>query len=363
MRFMRFGAVALAAGLMLTACGGGDGNQASRVSYSKLVSFGDSLSDVGSYAVSGVAAVGGGKFTVNGSGNRIWVELLADQAGVAAPCAAQTGLNAIASVVGFAAVTATNHAGCYAYAQGGARVTGTVGPGNVALFNAADSSTYGNAIGMLTDPVVNQITRHLAASGGSFSGDELVTVLAGANDIFYNLSVLSATVKAGGDQTTAATAAVTAVATAAGQLGAYVKQMIVAKGATHVVVANLPDISNTPMGRALSDSSRALLQTMVSTFNSQLASAVAGEDKILLVDVYSVDHDQAIEPAQYGLSNITTPACDSTKVGSSLLCSSSTLVTGATSTWKYADSVHPTPYGYQLLAQLVAKTMAQKGWL
>ena len=53
-----------------------------------------------------------------------------------------------------------------------------------------------------------------------------------------------------------------------------------------------------------------------------LINPVAGEDKILLVDVYSVDHDQAIEPAQYGLSNITTPACDSTKVGSSLLCSS-----------------------------------------
>jgi phospholipase/lecithinase/hemolysin len=29
----------------------------------------------------------------------------------------------------------------------------------------------------------------------------------------------------------------------------------------------------------------------------------------------------------------------------------------------FADTVHPTPYGYQLLAQFVASQMTRAGWL
>jgi phospholipase/lecithinase/hemolysin len=81
---------AAAVALLLAACGGGDGDQTPRVAYGKLVSFGDSLSDVGSYAVGFVAASGGGKYTINGPEAKNWTELLAAQMGVAAPCAAQT---------------------------------------------------------------------------------------------------------------------------------------------------------------------------------------------------------------------------------------------------------------------------------
>ena len=63
-----------------------------RPGFSSLVSFGDSLSDVGTYQVGTVAALGGGKFTVNGSGARIWTEKLASTVHVAAPCPAQKGL-------------------------------------------------------------------------------------------------------------------------------------------------------------------------------------------------------------------------------------------------------------------------------
>jgi phospholipase/lecithinase/hemolysin len=34
--------------------------------------------------------------------------------------------------------------------------------------------------------------------------------------------------------------------------------------------------------------------------------------------------------------------------------------------WKsygFADSFHPTPYGHQLVAQLISKSLAIKGWL
>ena len=55
------------------------------------------------------------------------------------------------------------------------------------------------ALGQLTDPIVNQIGRHLAATGGRFDGRELVTVLGGGNDLFVALETLQATLAAGGD--------------------------------------------------------------------------------------------------------------------------------------------------------------------
>jgi len=32
-------------------------------------------------------------------------------------------------------------------------------------------------------------------------------------------------------------------------------------------------------------------------------------------------------------------------------------------TYAFSDGFHPTPYGYQLLGQLVAKSLATAGWL
>ncbi len=353
MKSLRMLSVALAAASLLAACGGGDGDQTVRVSYGKLVSFGDSLSDVGSYAVSGVAAVGGGKFTVNGVGNKIWVEDLAGALGVAAPCAAQTGLNAIEAVVGFPPVPATLHTGCFAYGQGGARVTNPVGPGNVALFTPGVPSTYSNAIGALTVPVVTQISNHLAATGGSFAANDLVTVLAGANDVFMNLAAVGA-----GAMTP--TQAVTAMGTAGATLAAYVKTMIVAKGATRVVVINVPDITKTPMGLAMSADTNALVAAMIGAFNTQLSAGVAGDANILFVDAFTRDQDQAAHPEQYALTNVTTKVCTSS---SSLTCSANTLIAGDTSHYKFADDVHPTPYGSGLLAQLITNDLAKKGWL
>ena len=65
-----FAAVLLAA--TLAACGGGDGDQTPRVAYSKMVSFGDSLSDVGSYRVGAIAQLGGGEYSINGSAGVNW---------------------------------------------------------------------------------------------------------------------------------------------------------------------------------------------------------------------------------------------------------------------------------------------------
>jgi len=366
MKIVRSWGVPAVAALLLAACGGGgDGDQSPRVTYSSLVSFGDSLSDVGTYATGALqAATGGGKYTVNSASAKNWTELLAAQIGVDAPCPAQSGLNASGPLAAFAEPV-QNHADCTSYAQGGARVTHPVGPGNAALLNLGDPS---GLVGQLTDPVVNQISRHLEATGGTFSGDELVTVLAGGNDVFMNLATLEATVEAGGDPTVAAGAAVTAMGQAGAELAAYIQTSIVGNGAQRVVVVNLPDVSQTPLGNSLDAQTQALVNTMVTTFNAQLAQGLADTPEVLLVDAYTQGRAQTASPVQYGVTNVTTPACDlellaATVFESSLVCSSATVIDADVSRYQYADSVHPTPYGYQLLAQFVTQQMILRGWL
>ncbi|MDB5851480.1 MAG: hypothetical protein JWP29_5232, partial [Rhodoferax sp.] len=111
-------AAALTLAVALAACGGGGGgDQTSVVKFSSLVVFGDSLSDVGSYRTPGIAAAGGGKYTVNGPDGLVWVERLAAQLSLPAPCAAQTGLQASGQLAAFAGPV-VNHPECTAYAQG-----------------------------------------------------------------------------------------------------------------------------------------------------------------------------------------------------------------------------------------------------
>ncbi|MCL6485235.1 MAG: SGNH/GDSL hydrolase family protein [Janthinobacterium lividum] len=240
-------ALAVLAAAILAGCGGATGgDQTLKVKYTAQVSFGDSLSDVGSYAVAGVAAAGGGKFTINGDNTKInpeltgknWTEHLAAQLGLPAPCAAETGLE---SSIPTLAAPRVKHAGCFGYAMGGSRVTNPVGPNN---------KLTGSTLGALTVPVVKQIENHLAVSGGKFSGTEAVFVMAGGNDVLYQLGVLQAGAKAAGTAAGAAAGAqafatnlalalaagATNPATAAVDIGAAIKAASAAPGATSTTI-------------------------------------------------------------------------------------------------------------------------------
>lgn len=466
--------VALAAA-MVAACGGSDVAvvQAPPITFTSMVSFGDSLSDVGTYKVGAVAALGGGSYTVNGitgavgsspTPSKNWTELTAARLGLAAPCPAQTGLNSAAALG--VPVAVVNFPACRNYAQGGARVTDPVGPGSA-------SAPVNSALGQLTVPVVTQIANHLSRVG-NFSGTELVTVMAGANDVFRLLDTLVAnataaggaaggqafvtsltgqlaadataanaaaaisgafvqakaagasdlnavtaafqaaaaagsakavaalTKAAGGDTSDilavvgiATTAANTAGAAAGAeyaktrgaaeavfpmgeagkQLASYITTQIVGKGAKYVVVVNLPDASSTPSAKVQSADNQALILNMVIYFNELLASELAGIPGVHIVDTFTDLRSQIANPASYGLSNVATPACnlnapanglaDAAKPqsGTSLVCNISNVIAGDVSKYLFADTVHPTPYGYKLLADLVNKNLTQVGWL
>lgn len=183
---------ALGAALLVAACGGGgDGNQAPAVKFTSVVSFGDSLSDAGTYNVGPIKATGGGMFTVNGiagapgadpTPSYNWAQLVSASAIGKTGCSAHTG--------GFGVARSALVAGCTNYAQGGARVADPKGNGN--------SVGAGSTTGPLTEPVVTQIASY-AADGGTFTGKELVTVLAGANDLFGQIDKLKADATAAGN--------------------------------------------------------------------------------------------------------------------------------------------------------------------
>lgn len=180
MRQFKLMGVALGAALLVAACGGGgDGDQTPAVKYSAVVSFGDSLSDAGTYKVGPVAALGGGMFTVNGiagapgaepAPSYNWAQLISAQAIGTVSCAARMG--------GFG-VAETAVKGCTNYAQGGSRVKDPIGVGNAGGFTAA-----------LTESVTQQIA-NFAMDGNKITGTELITVLAGANDLFAQTEILS----------------------------------------------------------------------------------------------------------------------------------------------------------------------------
>ena len=344
--------------LGLVACGGGSDpapQAATHTAYTRLVVFGDSLSDVGTYATAGVVAgFGGGKFTVNGATNKIWVEDLATSIGVTVPCAARTGLESAAGTpLAGLAEAITDHAGCYGYAQGGARVTNLIGPSNKALLALGDTS---GALGLLTQPVASQVAHHLSAATSFGSGD-LVVVLAGANDAFMQAASVGASL-------VTAPAAVTAMTTAATELATLVRTQIIAKGAVRVAVMNLPDVSLTPDLVSQGAAAQVLMTSLVKAFNAQLDAELGANANVLLVDLYAQSQDQALHPSSYSLTDVSTMACPTaTNLIKSLGCSAATTLTGVdVSHYLYADGVHPTPYGHKLIADKVLADLTAKGW-
>ncbi len=372
---------AIAAAALLVACGGSSDD--SKVQFTSVVSFGDSLSDGGAYKVGTIAALGGGKFTVNGAGSSsyTWTEDLAVAVKAPAQCAARTGL--LPNQPGVTGAAVTDIAGCYNYAQGSSRVTSEgSGPNGVAL------QAYGQQnLGFMANSLMEQMNRHLTKVGGAYSGKELVTVNSGGNDSFMQLnglayaagggaaavgagtiagwpqSVLN-TVAGGGAAATnaAASAAVAAMGQAGTELAGYIKTLIVAKGARYVVVRNLGNINGTPYGRTLDSGTQSLITNMAQAFDSQLSAGLSGTAGVVILDDYTISNDAVANPAKYGYTSVTAVACGNNPFGgSSIVCNSTNVVAGSTQ-YAFSDSVHPTPYAHQKEADAAYALLVTAGW-
>jgi phospholipase/lecithinase/hemolysin len=372
---------AIAAAVLFAGCGSDD----ETVRFGNVVSFGDSYSDVGSYQVGTVKTLGGGKFTVNGADGLTWTEVLSHAVGAPPQCAAQTGMSPNNGSVG---APLRDLANCFNYAQGGARVSSSgTGPNGVALQTALGEKN----LGFMARSLKQQFEAHLAKAGGAYARNELVTVNGGGNDAFMQLTAVASA--AGGGAAAVATgrvagwpqatldgvahggaAAVNAASAAAvaamGQAGAdeagYVKTLVLAKGASHVLVRNLGNLNVTPFGLTLDAPTRALITAMTQAFNTRLADGLAGSAGVILYDDYKLSNDIAADPAKFGLGNITTPACGPNAfgqpVGPSIVCTSGNLIAGDTRRHAFADAVHPTPLVHRLTADTAMTLLQQAGW-
>ena len=378
---------------LLAACGGNEpeiagsgqpsGAPTTAGTFTAVVSFGDSLSDVGAYSPAtsltgnGQAPYFGGKFTANSATAKVWVENVATQLGVITT-PAEVGFGT-ASVRCPAAANPALAGTCTAYGQGGSRVT--------------DPNGIGKAGGALTVPMKTQIANHLQRFT-SFRASDLILVWGGNNDAFIQFGAFSAA--AAQIQTDAAagrisadeanlrlfqaqTAAQTEMKKAALELSGYVKTEILAKGGRYVAVFNLPDSTLTPFGSTLPPTAKPVLSGLVDTFNLWLREGLTGV-AVKIVDQNTPGKDVYLNPARYGIVNNTVPTCDAAAIsaitrgavtdGSSLFCNSTAgapfygLRAGANvNTWQFADGVHPTPGGHRIIGDYVLAQLRSFGWI
>jgi len=369
----------LATACLLAACGGGGSDTAPAARVTAVKVAGDSLADSGTF---------GYKFTVQGSAatgagsTPIWPERVAPSYG-----------QSLCAHYVFNGTAFSANAACSNYAVGGGRINNFTAP---------------------TSPV--SITQQLKDLGNAgYSASDLVLVDGGGNDAADLIgaylrastdngqayaavlgSVLpAATVNAAlaGGSTSQAQVGGAYMQALAQQFAATIKANTVAKGAPRVAVLNAPGITRTPRflmvlasisaqrGADAAKQAEALFDGWVQAFNAQLATSLAGDERIVVVDFYTSFKDQSTNPAQYQLTNATTPACPATGVGSDGLptysfptCTASALsamappagATGGADWWKgygFSDSFHPTPYGHQLVGQLVSRSLSRAGWL
>jgi outer membrane lipase/esterase len=367
--------VAAAAALMLAACGGGGGETVSTGSGVTAVKvFGDSLADSGVFGI---------KFTVNAAGaggasTPIWPERVAGNYG-------KTVCNFF-KASGPTTFLAPDTA-CGSFAVGGGRINSLANTGG-------PSTAYSIPFQM-----------DAAASVGPFAAGDLVLVDGGGNDAadlfgaFLGAQANPA-VYQGMLGTLLAPATLNAVlpqpnggALAGGlymqaladKMADAITTKLIDKGATRVVVVNTPAITNTPRfkavlagvaaqaGAATATQMEGMAKGWVEAFNAQLNARFSGNVKVGIADLYTEFNNQVSNPAQFSLTNVSTPACPAVGTDAQGLpdysfptCTAAALDASGPAGWRsyaFSDGFHPTPYGHQLLAQLVSKTLLVKGWI
>lgn len=379
-------AAALASAVLLVACGGGDSAEGPRASIARVVVAGDSLADVGTF---------GFKFTVQNSadpvhGFPVFPEVIAQNFGITSQC-------------NFFRFTGTTFAqnptpGCTNFAIGGSRIV--------------NPASQGGAAGPQAIPL--QLATAVQVAGGAWGANDLVLVDGGGNDAADLVAAfLGAQSGATGvaayqaflaQQIDATTLAATLSQPNGGALAAglymqkladtyynAVKASALDKGATHVVVLDVPDITLTPRfqavlaqvaqangggtaGATAAATLQGAIQQWIGAFNSELRTRVAGDTRVAVVPFFADFTEEVTHPVDFALTNVTTPACAVVGVvsfGNPTPCTSAALdaapPTGLSAgwwqSWTFSDGFHPTPYGHRLLAASTARAIARAGWL
>lgn len=287
--------------------------------FDHMVVFGDSLSDDGNLSL--IAQL---PFTMRFTTNP-----------------GQTGVENIADYFGVPMTPAL--AGGTDFAFGGAGVV---------------NNSPGTPNGVPTLPA--QLGLYLQATGGTADPNTLYAVWGGANDVFYNVALAQLGMLTPQQlQTNLQTAAAT-------ELGMI--QQLGKAGARYVMVFNLPNIGLTPSALATGPQGSAQLTGLSILYNNTLNSGLAnaGVD-IIPVNTYAILNEIVADPARYGFTNVTQPACTGGD-GSSFEClpagtpgATVTYQPGTENTYLFADGVHPTTAAQAMLAQYAESIITAPG--
>jgi outer membrane lipase/esterase len=265
---------------------------AAHASYTAIYSLGDSLSDAGNFLpyVTSLDPTYQGQANFIENGGQVWTQSLANH----------LGLSSIASNLG-----GTN------YAYGGARIDG-------------EGYRFSQAASLL-----DQTSTLLADNNGVLDSEALYTVWIGGNDIFWILQEGYS-----GSEITSYMADMTTNTIAA-------LSQLKSSGAQYIVMPTIADVSLTPFGSALSDDQRAQLSTLISTYNTQLMSAVNQSGiEIIPLPINLMLGQILSNPTRYGYTNTTEPLCGSTDI---FYCFEGiTFTEEQASQYVFSDSVHPT---------------------
>lgn len=295
----------------------------------RIISFGDSLSDLGTYAarVQGRTAA---RYTTNPG--PVWIELVAKQYGTTVGPYRHAGWGQPTKVLGGTA-----------YGEGGSRVSQQPGTSNT-------DATAKPGAANTTMPVRDQLSAHVAAHGG-FGPDDVVFVWAGSNDLFRPSFIVPAATQAEGDAI---------VREAARDLAAETRRMA-RLGARRIVVLNLYDWGAAPGFRNFPK--RDWVSAWSASFNDELLRATQ-DQTIVMVDVAALFRNVQANPARYGLADAASPACQMSALPDRVVvfCDGSTLVApGANLTHLWADTSHPSTAGHRIIADEVMAALRRAG--
>ena len=385
---------AAACALLLSACGGGGSHENSPSNLATLTKpvlkvFGDSLMDSGTF---------GFKVTVQNSDKtkpfQIFPEKIASNLGASTPC----------PYFNFSVTGYLPNLACSNYAVGGGRIN-TRGDTKAVVDTASPLSILNQM--SISSPFL-AVTDIVVIDGGANDIADLVGAYLGATTpdgvaSFTNkLSTVlpAATVSAlvtTTPTTTTLNAASLAYAQGLAQLMAQsINDKILARGVRKVIVINAVDITTTPLfggvmvalGAAPGSAQRNAVQTSVQTwtnaFNTTLARGLTSSS-VLVVDLNSQFSQFLALPAQYGLTNTTTPACPKvdggldayglaslSQLATVLACNvtnlSSRIPAGETSpnwwqSYAFADDLHPTPALHALIGTFILQQLVRVGWI
>jgi len=362
-------AVALALGLVSVAHATGNPNS----TFNSVIAFGDSLSDGGNISLATDPAIqpplkfttNPGNVTVQNVAAGLGYTLTASLAGGTDYAWGGAGINNNSPGTPSDVPTITSQVDTYlaGHSSLNSHALYTMWGGANDIFYSATAATAAAAVPALveetiqsevTEAIANNVIPNNATAIAAFTAEITPTV---------TQQVEAAVAAKAGVASLQTQAQAQASVIAAAQQEVQLLGALQGAGAKNIVVFNLPNIGLTPEATEQGATAASALTTLSIIYNNQLNAGIGKLGVgIIPVNTFALLSQVIANPALYGFSNVTVPACG---VGSSSVeCGPQgsglpyTYAAGANNTYLFADGVHPTTAADKMLAEVVLSELA-----